>query len=103
SPVLGAQSIDRIQIALLQEFPVARAALVEQPQFMISEQRFRPGLARQAEPLGAVGAAVSLVPQQNQAIARQSREACKQFRELEMTTVNVANGDESPVHAAGKC
>ena len=70
---------------------------------MVAEQRHCAIGTGEVDDLAAVGAAVDKVAQQHDAVILCERELREQLRELDVTTVNVADGDESPVHAAEKC
>jgi hypothetical protein len=70
---------------------------------MIAEQGERLAAPGEFQDLPAVRTAIDEIPEQNQSVVATEREPRKQFSEFDMAPVNVADGYESPVHAAEKC
>ena len=88
---------------MLQEFFVTGATVLEQSQFVISQQGGRAGSTGEIENFVTVWSAINQIAEQNHPVFAGRRYARKQFREFEMTPVNVADGDKSAVHATEKC
>jgi hypothetical protein len=70
---------------------------------MIAQQRAGARGAGEIKHFAAIGPAIDQIAEKNHAVLGQGSDQRKQFREFEMASVNVADGDESPVHAAEKC
>lgn len=102
-PVFGAQFFVGRQISLFDELGIAGAVIFQEPPFVVAEERDSVVLAGEVEDFATVGAAVDQVTDEHEAIGSFEFEAGEQLGEFGVATVDVADGDESPVHAAEKC
>ena len=59
--------------------------------------------AGEVDDLGAVGAAIDEIAEEDEAVVFGEFESREQFGEFGVAAMDVADGDESPVHAAEKC
>ena len=102
-PVLRAHLPEGVEVVLLGVLRVAGPAILEQPQLVVAQQGDGPDLAGQVEHLAAVRPAVDQVAQQHHPVILPELQAIDQFGEFEVTPVNIADGDETSVHAARFC
>lgn len=78
---------------------IAGFAEVKEAELVITEQRKVRVFAGEGDDGGAVGAAVDEIAEQNDAVVALRREFPEEILELAVTSVDVADGDESAFHA----
>ncbi len=98
-PVGGAQLLEGLEIVLLRILPVARAAVFQEAQLVVPEQRNRLVLARKVDHAAAIGPAVDEVAKQDEPVVALESEPFEHFGEFQMASVDVADGDEASVHS----
>jgi len=102
-PVLRPKPGDGFKVTFFKKFFLAGMAIFEEAKFVVAEQGDRGVLPRQLDDAIAVWSTIDQIAKQHDAIMARELEASEEFGEFEMASVNIADGDESALHAEGKC
>lgn len=102
-PVVFAQLVMGLPVTFLQILGGSGAPILEEPQFMVAEQRQGPAFAGEVDDFAAIGTAIDEVSEQDETVVLGEFEASKQLGEFEVAAMDVSDGDKSPVHTAEKC
>ena len=100
-PVAGRELLERIVVVFLEMRRIAGFAVVEEAELVIAEEGEVGVLAGERNHLGAVGAAVDEISEEDDAVVAFELEFLEQIFEFAMATVDIADGDEASSHRVG--